>query len=308
MTQKLSVIFLGGSGSKIRQIHLSLGQIAATGAVFAACIGLAAYGCINYLTLRTQIAAKRQLEIQLSAKSDEADFQREQIQKFAADINDLKNRIVALDKFEDRIRILANLDRTDNKEGVFGVGGSAPEDLNPDAELEEGHRRLIKEMHRQVLQLGDASKKQQGSFAHLMDRLEEQKNMLAHTPAIRPVKGWVTSTFAYRQSPFSGHREFHKGLDIASRRGTPVSAPADGVVTFMGKDGGYGNLMVIDHGYGITTRYGHLEKGLKKPGDRVRRGDHIALIGNTGRSTGPHLHYEVRVNGLPVNPEKYILN
>ncbi|NNJ99260.1 MAG: M23 family metallopeptidase [Desulfatitalea sp.] len=163
-------------------------------------------------------------------------------------------------------------------------------------------------MHVQIDQLENASQRQEYSFAHLVKQLEVQKNLLAHTPAIRPAKGWVTSTFAYRQSPFTGKREFHTGLDIANKHGTKIVATADGVVSFAGTNGAFGKTVVIDHGYGLVTRYAHLQEGLKKKGEPVRRGEVIARMGNTGRTTGPHLHYEVRLNGMPVNPSKYILN
>ena len=106
---------------------------------------------------------------------------------------------------------------------------------------------------------------------------------------------------------FTAERVMHKGLDVATAHGTPVIAPADGTVLFAGMESGYGKVVVLDHGYGLKTRYGHLSEALVKVGDRIRRGDRIASVGNTGRSTGPHLHYEVRVNGIPENPRKFIL-
>ena len=115
----------------------------------------------------------------------------------------------------------------------------------------------------------------------------------------------------YLVKDFNGHAQILnilEGYDIASRQGTPLLATADGVVTYAGKKGLYGNFIVIDHGHGMITRYGHCHKLLKKRGDKVKRWDTIALMGSTGRSTGPHTHYEVHLNGIPVNPEKYILN
>jgi len=125
---------------------------------------------------------------------------------------------------------------------------------------------------------------------------------------LRPTNGWISSTFGYRVSPFTGRKEFHRGLDIATREGTPIIAPADGVVTYSDQKWLIGNMITIDHGYGMTTLYGHIKELLKNKGERVKRGQVIALVGNTGRSTGPHVHYEVRLNGVPVNPEKYILD
>ena len=109
-------------------------------------------------------------------------------------------------------------------------------------------------------------------------------------------------------SPFTGRREFHKGYDIATKKGSPVLATAAGVVTFVGRKGLLGNCIIINHGHGMVTRYAHIDKFLKKRGEKVKRWEPIALVGNTGRSTGPHVHYEVRLNGIPVNPFKYILN
>ncbi len=170
----------------------------------------------------------------------------------------------------------------------------------------------MRDMHEQIEQLSRASGSQQEEFESLLRSLEDQQNLLASTPAIRPisrsVKSWVTSKFGYRKSPFTGKREFHKAYDIASRKGTPILATADGVVTFSGKKGLLGNAIVIDHGHGMVTRYGHNYKLLKKRGDKVKRWETIALMGSTGRSTGPHVHYEVHLNGIPVNPEKYMLN
>jgi murein DD-endopeptidase MepM/ murein hydrolase activator NlpD len=163
-------------------------------------------------------------------------------------------------------------------------------------------------MHEQTRELTLASITQEKVFESLYEGLKSQRNLLSSTPSIRPTEGWLSSGFGYRVSPFTGLREFHKGLDFAGRKGTKIIAPADGVVSFTGRNGSYGKMIKIDHGHGIITRYGHLQKALKKRGEAVKRGDVIALMGNTGHSTGPHLHYEVLLNGLPVNPKKYILN
>ncbi len=308
MEHKLSLIILGDCGSKIRQIHLSRKHFICWAVVLALFASGLIYAFVDYIGLQWRVIDKSIVERRLAGKSEEVVQQRQQIQKFAEEINALKNRIVSLDKFENRVRILANLDPKGDKNPLFGIGGSAPEDLDAKTDLTQSHKKLIKKMHQQIKQLEFASQSQQSSFSRLIHKLEEQKNMLAHTPAIRPCQGWVTSAFAYRQSPFTGKREFHKGMDIANQIGTPVVATADGVVSFEGTDGAFGNVVVIDHGYGIHTRYAHLSKTLKATGESVHRGEAIGIMGNTGRSTGPHVHYEVRLNGVPMNPEKYILN
>ncbi len=138
--------------------------------------------------------------------------------------------------------------------------------------------------------------------------LENQKTMLASTPSIWPTRGWISSRFGYRVSPFTNQKEFHKGIDISTRMNTPIIAPADGVVSSIGEDHAMGKKITLNHSYGVKTRYGHLSKVLVKKGQYVKRGEKIALVGKSGRTTGPHLHYEVYLNGLPVNPLRYILN
>nr|WP_225937164.1 peptidoglycan DD-metalloendopeptidase family protein [Myxococcus sp. RHSTA-1-4] len=149
--------------------------------------------------------------------------------------------------------------------------------------------------------------RQEQSLQELQAYFQDQKSMLASTPSVWPARGWVTSDFGSRVDPYTADRVMHGGIDIAAPHGKEVYSPSDGTVVFAGLEGGYGNVLVIDHGYGIKTRYGHLSKMLVKAGDKVKRGSLIAAVGNTGRSTGPHLHYEVRVNGIPQNPRKFIL-
>lgn len=141
----------------------------------------------------------------------------------------------------------------------------------------------------------------------LWESLSERQTLLLATPSIKPSLGWFTSKFGYRISPFTGRPVMHNGLDIAAAPGSPIHAPADGVVSFAGYDPGYGKLVSIDHGYGVITRFGHTSKIYVKVGQKIKRREIIAAVGNTGRSTGPHLHYEVRVNGEPVDPRNYII-
>lgn len=149
--------------------------------------------------------------------------------------------------------------------------------------------------------------RQEQSLQELQAYFQDQKSLLASVPSVWPVRGWVTSDFGSRLDPYTSERVMHAGLDIAGPHGKEVLAPSDGTVVFAGLEGGYGNVLVIDHGYGFKTRYGHLASIRVKAGEKVKRGQSIALLGNTGRSTGPHLHYEVRVNGIAENPRKYIL-
>jgi murein DD-endopeptidase MepM/ murein hydrolase activator NlpD len=149
--------------------------------------------------------------------------------------------------------------------------------------------------------------RQESSLRELQEYFDDQKSLLASTPSLWPTRGWVTSDFGVRLDPYTAERMMHRGLDIATPHGQAVYTPSDGTVVFAGTESGYGKVLVVDHGYGVKTRYGHLSEIFVKLGDRVKRGARVAAVGNTGRSTGPHLHYEVRVNGIPENPRKFIL-
>lgn len=142
----------------------------------------------------------------------------------------------------------------------------------------------------------------------LWEILSERHSLLNATPSIRPTKGWLTSKFGYRISPTSGRPTMHFGLDLAAAPGSPVYAPAEGVVTYASYDETYGKLVTIDHGYGVMTRFGHNSQVYVQVGQKVSRWDVISAVGSTGRSTGPHLHYEVRINNIPVDPTNYILD
>ncbi len=144
-------------------------------------------------------------------------------------------------------------------------------------------------------------------LSHLITNLKNMRDKLNSTPSIFPVKGIITSGFGYRKSPFTGRREFHRGIDILNKEGTPVIAPADGIVKKISKNALWGLNILISHGYNIETQYGHLKEVLVKKRQKVKRGDIIGRVGKTGRTTGPHLHYQIWVNGVPVNPMDYII-
>jgi len=273
-------------------------------------LGLVASGYVvyDYYTLKKMLPRTSRLKGKIDNQKDEIFNQRRQIQSFANEINSLKTKLIDLNRFEKKIRIIANIEKSSGQEGLFGVGGSIPDDLDPSVELESRHNSLMRDMHEQIEQMDAATVKQKDGFESLLKYLDDQRNLLASTPAISPLNGWITSRFGYRTSPFTGRREFHKGLDIAAPKKSPIVAPADGIVAFVGLKGMLGKVVVLNHGHGLSTRYGHADKVLKKIGEKVTRGEEIALVGNSGRTTGSHVHYEVLFNGLPVNPEKYIID
>jgi murein DD-endopeptidase MepM/ murein hydrolase activator NlpD len=138
--------------------------------------------------------------------------------------------------------------------------------------------------------------------------LEKRNALAAATPSIWPAHGWLTSRVGSREDPITGERDFHPGLDISADHGSPVYATADGTVSQAEPQSGYGNLVIVDHGFGLESRYGHLSRYKVRTGERVKRGDVLGYVGSTGRSTGAHLHYEVRLNGRLLNPLQLLLN
>jgi len=212
-------------------------------------------------------------------------------------ISDVQSR---LDEFEERTsRLALAAGMATDAEGLGGqpssgdrVGSGGPYDRLP------GSPKTLE------LQ-GDWIKTQ---LELVEERLIMRGQVLSSTPTTAPVLGLITDGFGMRPDPFTGRKAFHRGLDISARRKTRVLAPADGIVVSAGRNGGLGKVVRVSHGFGYTTVYGHLDKMSVQPGDEVRRGDELGLLGNSGRSTGPHLHYEVHVDGRAVNPLYYILN
>ncbi len=210
---------------------------------------------------------------------------------------------------DNQIRRLAGLESASATESTMAMGGGTLEiEQVLTAEEQAARLQLISQLFEDVERLEREVALRAESFEALTAYLTEQKDRLVATPSIWPAKGYVSSKFGPRISPFTGRRQRHTGIDIAAARGTPVLAPADGVVTYSGKLAGYGRAIVVDHGFGIKTFYGHNHQNKVKKGQRVARGQVIAAVGSSGYSTGSHLHYEVLVKDTPVNPLKYIVD
>lgn len=308
MFEKITFFVFSNRGSPVKRGTVSKAFLRFLGLLFTACLIFVGYIVYDYYHLKNMFIYSQGLQSKVATQSEEIISQRKQIQTFANVINELKSNLVELNTFEKKIRIIANLEKTVEQRNLFGVGGSVPDDLDATIDLKQRHNSLIREMHEQVEQLDQATTNQAEGFDSLFNFIEGQRNLLACTPAISPSTGWITSRFGYRISPFTGQREFHKGVDIASRKGTPIIASADGIVSSISFKGQLGRVLIIDHGHGMVTRYAHIDKALKKRGEPVKRGETIALVGSSGRTTGPHLHYEVHLNGIPMNPARYILN
>lgn len=308
MTNKITLYLLNERNARIQSISFSKNRILSLLCLLVAGLVATAAFVTDYGNLRMMQDQSSEMQHKLTRQREEISRQRRQIQFFANEINRLKSSLMAFNAFENKIRIISNIESGPESSNLFGIGGPIPADMEVNVPVDQSHDELLREMHTQLQQVDRAAITQQQGFKSLLAYLEDQRGLLSSTPSIWPVDGWVSSGFGYRQSPFTGEREFHKGIDIAASNGQKVLATGDGIVTFAGPKGTMGKMVVIDHGHGMVTRYGHLNRLLKKPGDKPKRGEVIGFIGVSGRTTGPHLHYEVLVNGLPVKPRKYILD
>jgi murein DD-endopeptidase MepM/ murein hydrolase activator NlpD len=230
--------------------------------------------------------------------------QSQQLRELGMKLDQFSDRMEELRQFDKKIRVLA-YETSKDKKLPLGVGGSDKETRIKDL-LNKDHEEVITGMRKNIEKLNEDAKDREKSFNELMVFLHEQKSILASTPSLWPVQGWVTSEFGARQSPFHSGVEFHKGLDISTRFGKEIIAPADGLVINTGFDSQDGKFIKIEHGHGFSTAYLHLSRIGVKQGARVKKGEIIGYVGDTGRSTGSHLHYSVLVNNVQVNPRKYL--
>ncbi|HWA17059.1 MAG TPA: M23 family metallopeptidase [Gemmatimonadales bacterium] len=221
-----------------------------------------------------------------------------------ASLNDTLKTIAQRDA---RIRLLANLEPIDPSVQLAGIGGPADPraaDLSSTGVL---GRRAV-EVRVDLGALIRRANLLAASFEEASDSLENHRDRLAAMPSIMPTAGWLTSAFtSMRDHPILHVSRPHEGIDVSAPMGSPIQSPAAGRVVKAGWEAGYGNVIVIDHGYGLTTKFAHASKVEGRVGQNVKRGEVIAYVGNTGLATGPHLHYEVRVNGKPVDPLRYVL-
>ncbi|WP_028574803.1 M23 family metallopeptidase [Desulfonatronovibrio hydrogenovorans] len=243
---------------------------------------------------------------QLEQAEKKGQSQNIQLTSFYHKIKELEQDLDRVREFDDRLRVMLNID-PEHPASSFPAGGT-PENSLSNSYPFYRQEMLARKMHSFIEQLSTQARLEEIRQQEIIQAIKNQNDLLSSTPSIWPTQGWVSSEFGYRNSPFTGRREFHRGLDISAPIGTPIYAPADGKVSFSGNDGAYGISLVINHGRGITTRYAHLQRYVAQRNQEVSRGQLIGYVGNTGRSTGPHLHYEVRVNNMPVNPMRYILN
>ncbi len=280
-----TVILVPHSRAKLRKWRISTRQVTiASAALIALTLGAT---LISWLFFRTTID-----QAELSNLRSENESLREVNQSFESSIRDLQAN---LGNYEERTRQLAIVAGLGKLTEESGVGG----DLSSPSR--NGYSGFIQDIEHRTSQLS-------GHLQEIQEQLDERLRWTASMPSISPVRGILTSNFGNRRDPITGKRAYHPAIDISAPKGQPVAAPADGVVLKTGRNGGLGNAIVLSHGYGLTTRYGHLSRIDVEPGQHIHRGDIIGAVGSTGRSTGYHLHYEVLEDGKRVNPLAFMLD
>jgi murein DD-endopeptidase MepM/ murein hydrolase activator NlpD len=268
-------------------VRLTRWVLAAAGVLALMLAGILAH----YTWIAVEVAEVKRLRAENLALATKA-------KAYEENAGQLQAKLLALQGMVNKLGVMAGVEQSLPDASVGGVGGlTRLETTAPSVDI----ATALRSMDERVGSLTEKSTKLEAFF-------RDQRQLLASTPSIWPVRGYLSANFGKRIDPFTSQPDFHPGLDISTPIGTKVSVPADGVVVFCGQKNGYGNALVVDHGYGIVTRYGHLAGFNVKPGQRVRRGDVVAFVGNTGRSTAPHLHYEVWVDDQAQNPIQFILD
>jgi murein DD-endopeptidase MepM/ murein hydrolase activator NlpD len=299
-----TLIVVPDHDSKVRRYRIQRSMLTQVAAVALFMGGLAVAAGVHYFQVARDAAENRILrEENLSLRG--------QVKSIRERIDHIGTTLDRVERFDQKLRAITLLSDP-QRNLAMGPTASEPGTQVP-ATANNQFARLTSSDSARALssrldKISVEATRQEQSLQELTAYFQDQKSLLASVPSIWPARGWVTSDFGQRVDPYTADRMMHAGLDIAAEHGKAIYAPSDGMVVFAGPEGGYGNVIVIDHGYGIKTRFGHLAQISVKSGERIKRGQHVGSIGNTGRSTGPHLHYEVRVNGIPQNPRKFILD
>jgi murein DD-endopeptidase MepM/ murein hydrolase activator NlpD len=282
--------------SKIIEVSYRVVKTAIGVAVLAAGTALG----VGYLTIsRTVDFSKSALLAEENARLEQ------QLGELNGRLSGLADTLSRISQRDARIRVLANLDPIDPQVQAAGIGGPTLAGATGNV---GGAMRRSSEIRVDLNALIRRADLLASSFKEAADSLAVHSARLAATPSIMPTQGWLTSAFSsMRAHPILHVARPHEGIDVTAPMGTPIEAPAAGMVRDAGWEAGYGNTIVIDHGFGTVTKFAHASKILVREGQRVSRGQRIALVGNTGLATGPHLHYEVHVNGRAVDPLRYVL-
>jgi murein DD-endopeptidase MepM/ murein hydrolase activator NlpD len=289
MDQRYStIIFVPHARAKFRKLKVSHRLLFSLVSLVSTSLCLSTFFSVQYFTSLSQTHELTRL------RKENKSLQTAN-EQFSKSVESLRTQLHNVEDKTRKLAIIAGISTLDEA-SQGGVGGIRPTDLGENPYRDDLDKMTFR------------SHRIDKDLSVLEQKFAAQSQLLASTPSIAPVRGILTDGFGGRSDPFTGEIGTHNAVDISSAVGQAVRAPADGIVVKAEWANGYGNVIYLSHGYGYSTRYGHLSSYAVQPGARVKRGDIIGYVGSTGRSTGPHLHYEVRVNNNPVNPLEYILN
>jgi murein DD-endopeptidase MepM/ murein hydrolase activator NlpD len=319
--KKYTVLIFSQQASRVKRFIFSPLTLKIGAAVLAFLLIVSAYLFYDYISYQKKIFDLRELRSELNSRQAE-------IQSFLEKINLLEEQLTRLKLVEEQVKKdLKEVQELKKEKKVKKLTPppSVPnktsekiENLEPKQRahtfrqdevsiLEKERPKLVSRLYMELMDLSKEAFQREQTLKGLKEFLQAQKSVLLSIPSLWPVQGRITSTYAeVRVSPSSGGTRPHMGIDISAPLGTPVVAPADGVVISAGREAQYGLLICVDHGHGFTTMFGHLKEIRVKTGDRVKSGQTLGTVGTTGNTTGPHLHYEVRTFGQPVNPFSYL--
>ena len=294
--KKLTLIMIPDAEGIFKQVKIPVASLYIAGSAFLVLLVAGLFFTSQFFN--DQVAQKELDRLKAENSNLSAQFD-----KMRWNLSEVENRYASLVEKEIVLRSAFDLPEIDVQERQLGVGGpkgvtSAFTPAGQTAQQAEVDLDYLLRLSRFELE----------KFDEVHTALNDLEDRLKHTPSIWPCKGWYSRGYGMKFDPFTGYKRMHWGIDLANPRGTQIVTPADGKVIKVATQGGMGKTVTIDHGYGFKTLYGHLSKSNVKRGQRVKRGEVIALMGSTGYSTGPHLHYEVSRNGKRINPRKYILN
>ena len=290
MSQRSStIIFVPHARAKFRKLRVSHRLLYAIGTLITVSLCLSTFFSVQYFAnlTRGQELDKLRTENQELQQANE---------EFSKSVEALRGQLKTVEERTRKLAIVAGLNQIDDSD-QGGVGGLRTENLETSNPYWD-----------EIDKMSFRSRRLDTEVNLLESKFSDRFSLLSSTPSISPVRGILTDGYGGRSDPFTGEPGRHFGIDISSSAGHPVRAPADAIVVKSKWEGGYGNVIYLSHGYGFSSRFGHLSKFAVRPGQKIKRGDILGYVGSTGRSTGPHLHYEVRVNGKPVNPLEYILD
>lgn len=304
----MQVIIISSHSKTHKHWHLTRSKLLVLATVMVGLVSISSYSFANWLHNNAKPAQFKPAPTSSLSSSNsltpsdnetQTANQDESVTNFyAQQLGGLQAETIRLRMFSERLAEIAGFDSAafslDEHPSLGGID-------------QEGTPLSSEALDRGIAQLSDELRSQEEALAALEQYLLTEDTIAASIPTGKPVEdGWVSSFYGYRIDPFNGKKTFHEGLDIAAKSGSNVQVVADGIVTWVGERGGYGGLVEVDHGNGYVTRYAHNKTIKVKKGDRVNKGETLALMGSTGRSTGPHVHFEVLRDGQHVNPYNFI--